>query len=102
MRRWRMSRTLPASRAAQCTGISRDKDALLAAMCERAALPMEAMMACCGGNAQLPPLATLRNNAVQALMRLARDPRTLAVFDVFFNKSAGRRRIDAAWAIAAG
>lgn len=67
----------------------RDKDALLAAMCERAALPMEAMMACCGGNAQQPPLATLRNNAVQALMRLARDPRTLAVFDVFFNKSLG-------------
>jgi TetR/AcrR family acrAB operon transcriptional repressor len=67
----------------------RDKDELLAAMCERAALPMEAMLACCGAAAEQPPLATLRNNAVQALMRLARDPRTLAVFDVVFNKSDG-------------
>lgn len=67
----------------------RDKDELLAAMCERAALPMEAMLACCGATAEQPPLATLRNNAVQALMRLARDPRALAVFDVVFNKSDG-------------
>jgi TetR/AcrR family acrAB operon transcriptional repressor len=67
----------------------RDKDELLAAMCERAALPMEAMLACCGAAASQPPLATLRNNAVQVLMRLARDPRTLAVFDVVFNKCDG-------------
>ena len=73
----------------------RDKDELLAAMCERAALPMEAMLACCGGAAEQPALATLRNNAVQALMRLARDPRTLAVFDVVFNMCDGARSASA-------
>ncbi|MEO6928685.1 MAG: TetR family transcriptional regulator [Casimicrobiaceae bacterium] len=63
----------------------RDKAAMLAAMCERAALPLEAMIACCGANLKLAPLMILRNNAVQGLMRLARDTRTQAVFDVVFN-----------------
>jgi TetR/AcrR family acrAB operon transcriptional repressor len=63
----------------------RDKSELLTAMCERASLPLEAMVACCGGNLKLAPLAILRNNAVQALMRLARDSRTQAVFDVVFS-----------------
>jgi TetR/AcrR family transcriptional regulator, acrAB operon repressor len=63
----------------------RDKAEMLAAMCERAALPLEAMIACCGANLKLPPLTILRNNAVQGLMRLARDTRTQAVFDVVFN-----------------
>jgi TetR/AcrR family acrAB operon transcriptional repressor len=63
----------------------RDKAEMLAAMCQRAALPMEAMIACCGGNQKLAPLTILRNNAVQGLMRLARDSRTQAVFDVVFN-----------------
>jgi TetR/AcrR family acrAB operon transcriptional repressor len=63
----------------------RDKAEVLAAMCERAALPMEAMIACCGANLKLAPLTILRNNAVQGLMRLARDTRTQAVFDVVFN-----------------
>lgn len=63
----------------------RDKAEMLAAMCERAALPLEAMIACCGANLKLSPLAILRNNAVQGLMRLARDSRTQAVFDVVCN-----------------
>ncbi len=65
----------------------RDKTGMLAAMCERGALPMEAMIACCGANLKLAPLAILRNNAVQGLMRLARDSRTQAVFDVVFNNT---------------
>jgi TetR/AcrR family acrAB operon transcriptional repressor len=65
----------------------RDKAALFQAMCERAALPMEAMMDCRGGReATLDPLGILRNNAVQGLLRLAHDPRTQAVFDVVFHK----------------
>lgn len=63
----------------------RDKGEMLAAMCERASLPMEAMIACCGSNLKLTPLAILRNNAVQGLTRLARDSRTQAVFDVVSN-----------------
>ena len=64
----------------------RDKAELFEAMCERASMPMEAMLAC-AGNAKCPdPLATLRSLAVQGLTRLARDPRTQAVFDVVFHK----------------
>jgi len=63
----------------------RDKAEMLTAMCERASLPLEAMIACCGANLKLAPLAILRDNAVQGLMRLARDSRTQAVFDVVFN-----------------
>lgn len=81
----------------------RDKAELFSAMCERGALPMEAMIACHGANATLRPLTILRNNAVQGLMRLARDARTQAVYDVVFNKCeytdelspvVGRRRLN--------
>jgi TetR/AcrR family transcriptional regulator, acrAB operon repressor len=64
----------------------RDKAEMLAAVCERAALPMEAMIACRGEDGTRPALAILRDHSVQALMQLARDPRTQAVFDVIFNK----------------
>jgi TetR/AcrR family transcriptional regulator, acrAB operon repressor len=64
----------------------RDKAELFEAMCERAAMPMEAMLGCAGGRSCADPLGTLRDMAVMGLTRLARDARTQAVFDVMFHK----------------
>jgi TetR/AcrR family transcriptional regulator, acrAB operon repressor len=64
----------------------RDKAELFEAMCERAAMPMEAMLGCAGGGRCADPLGTLRDMAVLGLTRLARDARTQAVFDVMFHK----------------
>lgn len=64
----------------------RDKAELFEAMCERAAMPMEAMLGCAGGGRCADPLGTLRAMAVMGLTRLARDARTQAVFDVMYHK----------------
>ena len=64
----------------------RDKAELFEAMCERAAMPMEAMLGCAAGKRCADPLGTLRDMAVMGLTRLARDARTQAVFDVMFHK----------------
>jgi len=64
----------------------RDKTELFEAMCERAAMPMEAMLGCAGGARCSDPLGSLREMAVSGLTRLARDARTQAVFDVMFHK----------------
>ena len=61
----------------------RDKADLFEAMCERAAMPMEAMLEAAGARGD--PLAQLRGMAVLGLTRLASDPRTQAVFDVIFH-----------------
>jgi TetR/AcrR family acrAB operon transcriptional repressor len=64
----------------------RDKAELFEAMCERAAMPMEAMLGCAAGGRCADPLGALREMAVMGLTRLARDARTQAVFDVMFHK----------------
>ena len=64
----------------------RDKAELFEAMCERAAMPMEAMLGCGGARRCADPLGTLRDMAVMGLTRLAHDARTQAVFDVMFHK----------------
>jgi TetR/AcrR family acrAB operon transcriptional repressor len=64
----------------------RDKAELFEAMCERAAMPMEAMLDAAGAEARGDPLGRLRSMAVLGLTRLASDPRTQAVFDVIFHK----------------
>ena len=64
----------------------RDKAELFEAMCERAAMPMEAMLGCAAGGRCVDPLGTLRTMAVMGLTRLARDARTQAVFDVMYHK----------------
>ena len=65
----------------------RDKADLYAAMCERATLPLETMLADAGSTIHASPLAALRELALTALTRLARDPRSQAVFEVMFHKS---------------
>ena len=64
----------------------RDKAELLEAMCERVAMPMEAMLAATGSDRRDDPLGRLRAMVVCGLSRLARDTRVQAVFDVLFQK----------------
>jgi TetR/AcrR family transcriptional regulator, acrAB operon repressor len=64
----------------------KDKGELLQAMCDRATLPMEAML----GEATLissdDPLASLQSLCVQNLSQLAQSPRQHTVFDILFHK----------------
>jgi TetR/AcrR family acrAB operon transcriptional repressor len=64
----------------------RDKADLFAAMCERATLPLETMLDAAGTTRHSDPLGKLRELALTALVRLARDPRSQAVFEVMFHK----------------
>jgi TetR/AcrR family acrAB operon transcriptional repressor len=64
----------------------RDKADLFDAMCDRATLPLEQALERAGTAVLDDPLAALRLLAVDALTRLATDPRTQAVFEVVFHK----------------
>jgi TetR/AcrR family acrAB operon transcriptional repressor len=64
----------------------RDKAELLAAMCDRTVLPIDAALARAGEQARDDPLGALRGFAVDALTRLATDGRTQAVFDILFHR----------------
>ncbi|MET0917162.1 MAG: TetR family transcriptional regulator [Burkholderiales bacterium] len=64
----------------------RDKADLFDAMCERATLPLEQALTRAGTMVLGDPLAALRTLAIDALTRLATDPRTQAVFEVVFHK----------------
>src|SRR6266481_9102216 len=65
----------------------RDKADLFAAMCARATLPLDSLIAEAGGATHADPLGALRALSVAALKRLATDPRTQAVFEVIFHKT---------------
>jgi TetR/AcrR family acrAB operon transcriptional repressor len=62
----------------------KDKADLFTAMCQRASLPLDAMLEAAGATVHDNPLAALRALAVAGLTRLATDPRTQAVFEVVF------------------
>jgi TetR/AcrR family acrAB operon transcriptional repressor len=62
----------------------RDKADLLAALCERATLPLDAIFDDPCGCADAAPLQSLRAMAIAALTHLARDPRAQAVFQLVF------------------
>jgi TetR/AcrR family acrAB operon transcriptional repressor len=64
----------------------RDKGELFAAMCERTMMPLDAALAGAAQTAQIDPLGALRALALDALNRLACDPRTQAVFEIMFHK----------------
>jgi TetR/AcrR family acrAB operon transcriptional repressor len=64
----------------------RDKAELLAAMCERTTLPLDAARATTGCADVGDPLRALRDLAVEALSRLATDPHAHAVFEILFHK----------------
>ena len=65
----------------------RDKADLCAAMCERAMLPLETMLSHAGAALHDDPMGTLRELALAVLLRLARDPRSQAVFEVMLYES---------------
>ena len=65
----------------------RDKAALFTAMCERATLPLDAMLADTRGASTADPLGALRELMVGALRQLATDPRAQAVFEIIFLKT---------------
>ncbi len=65
----------------------KDKAALFHAMCDRATLPLDALLARASETAPSEPLETLRALCVGALQRLAVDPRTQVVFEVIFHKT---------------
>lgn len=62
----------------------RDKADLLAALCERATLPLHAIFEDRDGRGAIDPLGVLRTTAVGALTHLARDAHTQAVFRMAF------------------
>jgi TetR/AcrR family acrAB operon transcriptional repressor len=64
----------------------RDKAELLDAMCARTTMPLDAALEVAGLAEPADPLATLRDFAVDALSRLARDPHMHAVFEILFHK----------------
>jgi TetR/AcrR family acrAB operon transcriptional repressor len=64
----------------------RDKGELFEAMCERTMMPLDAALASAAQTAQIDPLGALRALALDALNRLACDPRTQAVFEIMFHK----------------
>ena len=64
----------------------RDKSDLFSAMCARAKLPMETMLERAGNTPQDDPLGTLRTLMTTALVLLATDRRSQAVFEVLFHK----------------
>ena len=65
----------------------KDKADLFEAMCERATLPLDALLDEAGGKTHDDPLDALRTLAIAALTRLATDPRAQAVFEVIFHKA---------------
>jgi TetR/AcrR family transcriptional regulator, acrAB operon repressor len=65
----------------------KDKADLFAAMCERATLPLDSLIAEVGAAAHDDPLGAVRDLSVAALTRLATDPRAQAVFEVIFLKT---------------
>jgi TetR/AcrR family acrAB operon transcriptional repressor len=62
----------------------KDKTDLFTAMCQRATLPLDAMLEEAGAKLHDDPLAAVRAISVAALTRLATDPRAQAVFEVVF------------------
>ncbi len=65
----------------------RDKADLLAAMCQRAPSPLEAMLNPVGPPAPADPLASLHARLLATLIRLANDARMQAVFEILIHKA---------------
>ena len=65
----------------------KDKAALFTAMCDRATLPLDAMLEAAGNEKSDDPLGMLRRLMVGALQHLANDARTRVVFEVIFHKT---------------
>jgi TetR/AcrR family acrAB operon transcriptional repressor len=65
----------------------KDKADLFEAMCERATLPLDALLADAAFAPCADPLAALRELSIAVLNTLASDPRAQVVFEVIFHKT---------------
>ncbi|HTS20470.1 MAG TPA: TetR family transcriptional regulator [Casimicrobiaceae bacterium] len=65
----------------------RDKADLFEAMCERATLPLDALLSESASGPCSDPMAALRELSIAVLNTLAGDPRAQAVFEVIFHKT---------------
>ncbi|HVO87021.1 MAG TPA: TetR family transcriptional regulator [Casimicrobiaceae bacterium] len=65
----------------------RDKSDLLEALCARATMPLEAVITRIRENLQDDPLACLRAIGIEALTRLATDPRSRAIYEILSNRA---------------
>jgi TetR/AcrR family acrAB operon transcriptional repressor len=65
----------------------KDKADLFEAMCERATLPLDALLSDTALGPCNDPLAALRELSIAVLNTLANDPRAQAVFEVIFHKT---------------
>ncbi|HUH92418.1 MAG TPA: TetR family transcriptional regulator [Casimicrobiaceae bacterium] len=65
----------------------KDKADLFTAMCERATLPLDALLCDAALAPCADPLETLRELSIGVLTSLATDPRAQAVFEVIFEKT---------------
>jgi TetR/AcrR family acrAB operon transcriptional repressor len=65
----------------------KDKADLFEAMCERATLPLDALLSDAALGPCSDPLAALRELSIAVLNTLANDPRAQAVFEVIFHKT---------------
>lgn len=65
----------------------KDKADLFSAMCERATLPLDALLCDAALAPCADPLNTLRELSIAVLTSLATDPRAQAVFEVIFHKT---------------
>jgi TetR/AcrR family acrAB operon transcriptional repressor len=65
----------------------KDKADLFEAMCERATLPLDALLSDAALGPCSDPLAALRELSIAVLHTLANDPRAQAVFEVIFHKT---------------
>src|SRR6516225_10043216 len=65
----------------------KDKAALFSALCERATLPLDAMLAAATRVVDDDPVAAMRDLMVGTLQHLARDERAQAVFEIVFSKT---------------
>jgi TetR/AcrR family acrAB operon transcriptional repressor len=62
----------------------RDKADLLSALCERATLPLDAILEGQAATSDADPLGTLRANSIAALTFLASDARAQAIFQLMY------------------
>src|SRR5262252_3984923 len=65
----------------------KDKADLFEAMCERATMPLDALLSDAALGPSSDPLAALRELSIAVLNTLANDPRAQAVFEVIFHKT---------------
>jgi TetR/AcrR family acrAB operon transcriptional repressor len=72
----------------------KDKAALFKAMCDRAFLPMEALLNEVAAGPGTDPLAAIKKMAVRMLHMVSNDTRQRTVFDIFFHRCEKNQQME--------